>query len=417
MRKNLTLLLVLFLIAGFQLNAQEKKQTVPTEYGSGLKVNFNENGSKYFRLITWHQFWLNGQIPASSSSDFTVTPSLRRSRLLMFAQLSDKFLIVTHFGLNNLTPSGLDPTGQSSNAQLFMHDAWVEYKIIDQLYIGGGLHYWNGISRLSNQSTLNMLPLDNARHTWATIGTSDQFARHLGVYAKGKFGKLDYRFAWNSAMVNSIDANANILPGKDTASYIGQQTFGTKASNVFAGYVNYQFWDQESNKLPYFVGTYFGAKKVFNIGAGFYSHPKGSVIIKDEKKVSYNALIWAVDAFMELPFGQKNSAFTGYLSYQSNDYGTNYRLKGISQSVFSGNVIYFQGGVVLPHKNQLAFQPYVTLTQKQIEVFDESATDFGIGFNTLISKHNAKISLEYRHTGMIHVDSKDQIILQAMIFL
>lgn len=417
MKKTIILFLALTLLTVFQLYAQEKKQTVPTEYGSGFKVNFNEDGSKYFRLITWHQFWLNGQLPANSSSDFTITPTLRRSRLLMFAQLSDRFLIVTHFGLNNLTPGGLDPTGQSSNAQLFMHDAWVEYKIFDQLYLGGGLHYWNGISRLNNQSTLNMLPLDNARHTWATIGTTDQFARHLGVYAKGKLGKLDYRFAWNSAMVNSIDAKGGILPGKDTASYIGRKTFGTEASNVFAGYVNYQFWDQESNKLPYFVGTYFGGKKVFNIGAGFYTHPKGAVVIKDNEEASEDVLIWAVDAFIELPFGQKNSAFTAYLSYQSNDYGTNYRLAGSSQSVFSGNVIYFQGGIVLPHKKQLAFQPYVTVTQKQIEVFDKSATDFGIGLNTLISKHNAKVSLEYRHTGLINTDSKDQIILQAVIFL
>ena len=395
-------------------NAQIK---APTEYGSGLKVDLNEDGSKYFRLITWHQFWLTTN-SFNSDADFTVSPTLRRSRFLMFAQLTDRFLILTHFGLNNLSPAGMHPTGQSSQAQLFMHDAWAEYKVCNHFYMGAGLHYWNGISRLNNQSTLNMLPLDNPRFAWTTIGTSDQFARHLGIYAKGKVGKLDYRFAWNGAMVNSIDLGAGLAPRVDTASYVGRNVFGTEASNIFAGYVNYQFWDQESNKLPYFVGTYFGKKKVFNLGAGFFSHPKGSVILNtNSDSVEQNVMLWAVDAFMELPFGD-DMAFTGYLSYQSNNFGENYLLGGSSQAVFSGDAIYFQGGVLLPKiTGNLRWQPYVTFTQKNITYFDDAATDYGIGINSLISGHHAKITLEYRNTGMIGSDDLNQLLMQAVVFL
>jgi hypothetical protein len=43
-----------------------------------------------------------------------------------------------------------------------------------------------------------------------------------------------------------------------------------------AGYVEYQFFDKEANFLPYKVGTYLGTKKMFNIGAGFYTAPKGT---------------------------------------------------------------------------------------------------------------------------------------------
>jgi hypothetical protein len=416
---QLSLLIVLFMSLFLATQAQKKEQKLqaPTEYGSGFKVNFNEDGSKYFRLITWHQFWLKGQLPATSSDDFTLTPSLRRSRFLMFAQLTDRFLILTHLGLNNLSATGLDPTGQSSNAQLFMHDAWIEYKVFDFLYLGGGLHYWNGISRGSNQSTLNMLPLDNPRHAWATIGTSDQFARHLGIYAKGKIGKIDYRFAWNQAMVNSIDQNMGLLARQDTAVYTGRATLGLEAAHVFAGYVNYEFWDQESNKLPYFVGTYFGGKKVFNLGAGFYSHPKGTIKLDNSDTIPQNVNIFAVDAFLELPFGQKNSSATAYLSYQNNNYGQNYQLAGTSQSVFTGGVIYFQGGIVLPHKGSFAWQPYITLTQKSIEAYGESATDFGFGINALISGHHAKLTLEYRHSDLIQSAANNQILMQAVVFL
>jgi hypothetical protein len=411
--------ITLFLLSCALSSSLWAQQKAPAEYGSGLKVNLNDDGSKYFRLIAWTQFWLDVNTQNVNNEDrLTMTPSLRRSRLLFYAQLSDRFLILTHFGLNNLNPSGLDPTGQSSQAQLFLHDAWVEFKVFDQLYLGGGLHYWNGISRLNNQSTLNFLPLDNPRHAWSTIGTTDQFARHLGLYAKGKVGKFDYRVSWNAAMVNSLDGNVGILPTDSTASYVGRQVFGIDASNVFAGYFNYQFFDQESNKLPYFVGSYLGAKKILNVGAGFYSHPKGAVVLNENgENTSENVLLWAVDVFTELPFGAKNAAFTGYLSYQNNNYGTNYQLLGTSQEVFTGNVIYFQGGVLLPHKGDIAWQPYATVTQKSITNLDGSATDFGIGINSLITGHHAKLSLEYRSSGFVNADAKNRVLLQAVIFL
>jgi hypothetical protein len=75
--------------------------------------------------------------------------------------------------------------------QLFLHDALGEFKLNDALYIGGGLHYWKGMTRLGNQSTLNMMTLDQARPfvQWHSLGNTDQFARHLGVYAKGTIGE------------------------------------------------------------------------------------------------------------------------------------------------------------------------------------------------------------------------------------
>lgn len=81
---------------------------------------------------------------------------------MMYAQISPRYLIVTHFGINNQTfgtggGSGtLDtgPYGSGKKPQLFFHDAWNEYAIVpsidletgeankNNIYIGGGLHYW-----------------------------------------------------------------------------------------------------------------------------------------------------------------------------------------------------------------------------------------------------------------------------------
>ena len=229
-------------------------------------------------------------------------------------------------------------------------------------------------------------------------------------------------------MVNSLDANNGLNGTTARADYVGRSTLGASAANIFAGYFNYQFFDQESNKLPYFVGTYLGKKKVLNVGAGFFSHANGSIrnlttttdangdTVIDTYDAD-NVLIWAADVFTELPFGQKGAAFTGYLQYQNNNYGENYQLKRTSQDVFTGSVIYFQGGVLLPHSGNVAWQPYATVTNKSITALDGTGTDFGVGINSLITGHHAKLSLEYRSMNPIGGDSSGRMILQAVVFL
>jgi hypothetical protein len=109
--------------------------------------------------------------------------------------------------------------------QLFLHDALGEFKLNDALYIGGGLHYWKGMTRLGNQSTLNMMTLDQARPfvQWHSLGNTDQFARHLGVYAKGTIGEsFQYRVAVNQRIKpeNSL-RGATSYNGDTTVSITG----------------------------------------------------------------------------------------------------------------------------------------------------------------------------------------------------
>ena len=49
------------------------------------------------------------------------------------------------------------------------------------------------------------MTLDNNRQSWSTLGLSDQFARHLGVFAKGELGKLQYQVSINDAITNGLD--------------------------------------------------------------------------------------------------------------------------------------------------------------------------------------------------------------------
>lgn len=415
MKKQALIILALFL-ASFQYATAQGSP----DYTGGLKMKFNEDGSKYLRVISWAQVQANYNLDESFDSNGNensqLSFNLRRARILMFAQINKNFLILTHFGLNSLNSSTLSPTGKGDGSQLFFHDVWAQYNINKNHTVGGGLHYFNGISRLNNQSTLNMMTLDNNRQSWATIGLSDQFARHLGVFAKGQFEKLQYRVAINDASTSSLDGRTAIAGGE--AVYNGRATLGSKdAGKTYAGYFDYHFFDQESNFLPYKVGTYLGGKKIFNVGAGFFLHPKGSVIDTGTETAPElqgdDVSIFAVDAFYDAPLSDNGSAITAYAVFQSSDYGKDYLFSAYGTgSMLYGHVGYvFKGDVA-----KTRYQPYVSYGTHSYDAVSDNRNTLGVGVNAFMSGHNSKLTLEYKNQNFGELDS-NVISLQAMIYL
>ena len=405
-------------IAGLLFSAFTFAQGSP-DYGGGLKVNINEDGSKYFRIISWAHFWAqhNSDRPldGNGNEQADLNFSVRRARVLMYAQISKDFLILTHFGLNSLNADNMSPTGTKDASQLFLHDVWAQYSLGKDHAIGGGLHYWNGISRLNNQSTLNMMTLDNQRQAWATLGLSDQFARHLGVYLKGNFGKFQYRVSVNEAETNNLQATTTPVNG-GAATYTGRRLLGSKdAGKVYSGYFEYGFLDSESNFLPYKVGTYLGTKKVFNVGAGFFMHPKGSVIADATGNLSGEDVnIFAVDAFYDAPIGKNGGALTAYALYQNTDYGKDFTL---GTTYETGSMLHAHVGYVLPVKLKTKFQPYISFDDRKIDALNDNASQFGIGTNMFLSGHHAKLTLEYQTLKYAQSDAVNTLTLQAMIYL
>jgi hypothetical protein len=414
MRKKVSLLIGLCLFALQFMFSQGSP-----DYSGGLKVNLNEDGSKYFRIISWAQFWVQNNsdrpLDANGNEQSDLDFSLRRARILMYAQINKDFLILTHFGLNSLNADNMAPIGTGDRSQLFFHDVWAQYSLSEKHAIGGGLHYWNGISRLNNQSTLNMLTLDNQRQAWATLGLSDQFARHMGVYLKGNFKNLQYRLAINDAITNNLQASTTPVNG-GAAVYSGRRLLGSKdAGRNYAGYFDYNFLDQESNFLPYKVGSYLGGKKVFNVGAGFFLHPKGAVVANSSGQLSgEDVSIFAIDAFYDAPVGGNGAAITAYALAQFNDYGRDFTL---GTTYETGSLIHGHFGYVFPSKNKTKFQPYIQFDNRQIDAINDSASSFGIGANAYFSGHNSKLTLEYFNTKYASNDAVGTLTLQAMIYL
>ncbi|MEO1514657.1 MAG: porin [Bacteroidota bacterium] len=390
-----------------------------------LTIKLDESGKKYIRFITWHQMWVTSSNLSADGAKTQFSASIRRSRFLAFAQVSPKFLILTHWGLNGLDQNSMNALGTQSNGpQLFLHGAWTEFKTTDALHIGAGLHYWKGLTRMANQSTLNMMTMDNTRPFahWHSLGITDQFARHLGIYAKGSIDKFQYRLAANTPMnpANSLGAGKDFGLKDSGLTYTGSATpdaDGNPVGNtLFEGYFNYCIWDKESNKLPYFVGTYLGKKKVLTVGAGFFLHPNGMYNSGADKHS--NVSHFGADVFLDMPAG--GGALNAYASLMSYNYGDNY----VSRWAGTGNVLYLQAGYLIPGTK---IMPYVSYQNANYDGFTEPVTELNIGANYFILGHNAKLTLEYHQItndvreGAIS-DFGDnnrlgQIRLQAHIFL
>jgi hypothetical protein len=225
MRK--VLLSAVVLLASVSMQAQGSEL-----YGSGLKIKFNDDGSKYLRVISWAQVWSRynynneGTTRQGAEQEATFDVGLRRARMLFLSQISPRFLILAHFGINNqnaLSNSLANNAGNTWKPGIFFHDMWTEYLVSKgkmkngspyELSIGAGLHYWNGISRSTNASTLNFMTLDAPIVNWATIDAADEFARMMGIYAKGKLDKFDYRFAVNMPFSRQAAIAQGSTPGK-----------------------------------------------------------------------------------------------------------------------------------------------------------------------------------------------------------
>jgi hypothetical protein len=410
-----------------------------TDYGAGMKFNLNEDGSKFMRVIAWNQIWMRssqmnpGTMIGGEATSTATDIGNRRLRFLAYAQVSKRYMILTHFGINNQTftnggavgTSGTGGYGAGKKPGLFFHDAWNEYAVVlpekDKKFsmsLGAGLHYYMGLSRLTMASTLNFLTIDAPIFNWPLIENSDQFARQVGLFAKGKYGKLEYRLSYNKPYAT------NIVPANSTttANAVAVDNSGmTKWSK--AGYFEYQFLDQEANVLPFKVGSYLGTKKVFNVGAGFYNAPDATRSSVNSTINKHDITLLSADVFVDLPIGKKENkmAVTGYSVLYDYDFGPNYlRNVGIMNigsvdpnfagsraiagpgnaqpTIGSGTIWYTQAGILLPNKEakpKIRIQPFGAVTYKNFDALTQSSTQFDVGSNFFLDGHHAKITTQY----------------------
>ncbi|MBG7606233.1 MAG: hypothetical protein IZT58_16650 [Actinobacteria bacterium] len=415
-----------------------------------IQVSLNEDGSLYLRFAMWLQVWTRamqnnpGTTVLGNDQAWSGDVGLRRARFLMFGKIAPRTFMLMHIGINNQT------FRNARKPQLYFHDAWVEFEASKKGHfsIGAGLLYWNGISRMTNASTITFMSLDSPIFTWPMIERTDQFARQLGIYAKGKAGLFDYRVAVVRPFTTSRFDPVTGLPVSSNGDYNDTaNTFG------YSGYFQFQFLDIESNVLPYMVGTYIGAKKVFNFGFGGHAQPIGIAYLDtvDPTFVRKRALwVASTDLFLDIPFaGEHGGAATWYGAYYHTDFGPdNLRGVGIMNLADSpaggnsytmlgtGNSLYSELGFLLPGTvgESIQFQPYVNTQLSKWQAYEHAAlaagaehgdimAHVGVGLNMFITRHNAKVTLEYRNrpifnaSGQVENRKGNSFVLQMHLFM
>ena len=451
------------------LSTQAAQAQNSENYGYGLKMNLSPAGDKYIRFLLWNQMWgrsidnnpgtMVNNVAAKNTLDFAA----RSMRLLVCAQISPRYMIVTHFGVDNQTfdnggapgTTGTGAAGSGKKPQLFIHDAYNEYAVIPAvnpktqknnkftLYLGGGLHYWNGISRMSSASTVNMLMVDAPIFNWPTIENSDQFGRQFGIYIKGVAKKFHYQFSVDKPFATGVAV-------KDSAN-VAVDNNGLAAA-AFNGYVDYQFLEQESNVLPYRTGTYIGAKKVFNIGGGFYHEANGTLSSSATGVTQKHDInLFGADAFLDMPFGDKarNMAITAYGVYYNFNFGPNYLRTSGTMNVGAsnpavaaadkvlegpgnarvllgtGSIAYIQTGLLLPKfkGNKIRLQPIAAYSYKNFDALKAAGSFWDAGCNMYLDAHNAKITAQYSSRPLYDEttkelkDRKGEVIVQLQVML
>ncbi|MFC0513007.1 hypothetical protein ACFFGT_02310 [Mucilaginibacter angelicae] len=481
--KNFKYILVCIFISLFVTDTV-RGQGGSSEYKDGMTVKLDSTGKKYIRFSTWATFWarqtaanpgtaVNG-IEKSGYTDF----SLRQFRFLTYSQLSSRYLIVADIGIDNQTISsggapGGGNTGNGAAAYagtlgkkpgIYLHDLWNEYTVFPDkdpvsnkkrpasLYIGTGLHYWMGLSRMTTSSSANYLALDVPLYNWPLVDLSDQFARQIGIYFKGNIGPVSYRWALNKPF--TVLSTAVAYPaGSPEINYAVDNNATGKMSTT--GYAAWQFLDHENDLLPYTTGTYVGTMRVFNIGAGYYNTGDGTVTQANNTAASplirHSITLWAIDAFADLPFGdsKKNWAFTGYSVFYHYDFGPNYLRFGsimnenvseaanysgiVSEAGFgnlapiigTGNSWFTQAGLLLPKnlfKGSIRLQPFGEFSLQQFERYGNARfTYWSAGGNVYLDGHHARISFKYQTRPIVVADrqqsSKGSFIIATQVNL
>ncbi|MGZ3884224.1 MAG: hypothetical protein ACXVPQ_12720 [Bacteroidia bacterium] len=425
MKKRLALIIFTF-ATGFSFSQ------ISDRLKDGLKFYTNSKDSSHFiKLNMCSQIQARytennpGSLVNGFSQGYTSDVAIRRIRFVASGQLSDRIAFYMQFGQNSLTYLSTRKAGA------FFHDVTTDYAVIKKyFYLGFGLNGWNGPSRFSNTSVATIMPLDPPGYQEVTNDTYDQFVRRLGVYAKGKIGKLDYRLS--AAKPFAAQTGSAIDPVNTVSS-----TFSVKPPNlVYQGYLMYQFLDQESNFGPGTVGSYLGKKRIFNIGAGFYTQQKAMMYLDPKytapDTVYQDITLFAADVFWDMPLNtEKGNAISVYAAYSSYNYGTNFlRIQGPANPannvntaaaaktytpvsnydkqnygnavpyLGTGNILYAQLGYKFKDNllgNCGTFQPYANA---QYAVYDRLADPMLVwcaGINWLVKGNNSKFTIDYQN--------------------
>lgn len=425
----------------------------PTPQDKVLKLNLSEDGTRWFQMTFANQTWLrynqsnDGSTVKGNDAPETFDIGLRRTRIQMFGQVTERAFLYFQFGQNNF--NYLSQNAGNRKLAAFFHDAVCEYRVSgkQQLKIGAGLTIANGLSRFSQPSISTIATLDVPVLAQATVDQIDMFSRKLSLYARGQIGKFDYRFSLSDPF--PVSTNGTAAP--KISPYA---TFADSSHHKqYQGYLIYQFFEHEAHTTPYMPGTYLGTKKVFNIAVGAIYQAKATRRLDAHNMVVYDDMkLFCAESFLDMPLNREQlTAIHAYLGFFNYDFGKNYlrfngtmnpadgikgnnAIAGAHGNAYpmmgTGQILYSQMAYLLPKKwfgnlNNTKVSIYGSSSINNFERIGKTAVIYALGFNWHINGHKAKISAEIQNrptylqeNNMLKFNNrKNACIIQYQIFI
>ena len=426
--------IMLFMAACVSLNTIA--QLPSARFKDGLKIYLNDDSTRYIQGTGLAQIWFRYNYNNPGSAIFgtpkkeTFDVGLRRVRYQVMSQLTKKVFFYTQFGINSFNSLSARKPG------MFLHDVTAEYKIFkNYITLGAGLSGWNGTARYTSSGVGNILCMDLPTIEETTNDISDEFVRKLGVYAKGQIGGLDYRFSASNPF--PVQTTTTVAGASSVSTLTGTNiaAFSTKAREIqYQGYIKWQFFDKESNLLPYSAGSYLGKKRVLNVGGGF-AYQKNAMWYRASNLDTISSPLqqFAVDVFYDSYLNkEKQNAITTYVAFLNYDFGPNYiRNSGAMNTangtvgtasfngagnniplIGTGQVVYAQAAYLFKKDllgRQGTLQPYFSGSYAMYQRLKDPVLIYDIGLNWIIAGQNSKISIDYQSRPIYNTDSNGEI--------
>lgn len=428
-----------------------KHQSVDDD--KNLTFYMSPDKSRYFRVTFLNQVWLrynqsnDGSTVIGKPQPETFDIGLRRTRIQLYGQITERAFLYFQFGQNNF--NAMFALGGNRKMAAFFHDALCEYRLTpkNQLILGSGLTITNGLSRFSQPSVGTIMTLDVPVFAQATVDQTDEFSRKLSVYARGQLGKLDYRLVLSDPF--PITSNGLPLPALNENATFTQRGHTKQVQAL----LSFNILDAEAHTTPYMTGTHLGKKKVWNIGGGFIAQKDAMWSKSGNDTLYHNILLWCLESYLDIPLKTSyQSALSAYAGYFNYDFGTNYlRYNGLMNTASgmnsaqalknhgptygnafpmfgTGQVFYTQLGYYFKPKasKNMTLMPYANLMLASFDrLQNQSMEVWAAGLNCLINGHKAKFTLELQNrpaysqigTNVEKDGRKNCLILQYQIFI
>ncbi len=408
-------------------------QIVPAQ---DMNWGVQPDSGRAIKIQLFGQFWLRynqsnpGSVVQGLPEEETFDIGIRRARVQAFANITDRATLFLHYGFNNYNTNFA--YGGNRRVQAFFHDVFAEYRLTEanELKLGVGLAFVNGLSRFSQPAVIAMPTMDIPIHGQATVEQIDVFGRKLSLTARGQIGPIDYRVALSDPF--PITTNGQPQPAINANSNFAQVGHSMQQQ----AYVIYQFMDHEPHNLPNMAGTYYGTRKVFNIAAGVMYQPRAMWRSLGPDTLYEKLLLMAVESMYDAPIAKDGTTLCAYLGFFRNNYGRNFlRYNGAMNPATSmqqpadstvlkpltgfgpsfgntfpmfgtGNLVYSHVGVYLPKVfGPVGVMPYVSTTLSWYERLDYKLTDiYALGCSFLLDGIRSRVSMEVQNRPTFGLD-------------